>query len=127
MKERIPFQILPAEIPDHIRKAISGYLDKLRQQINTQALDITNVASSQVVASNLVLADASAGAVTMTLLPAKNWIDQTIHIKKMDPGVNLVLIAGQAGETIDGAATVTISTQYSVVSLISDGGKWYKV
>ncbi len=40
-------------------------------------------------------------------------------------GTDNITVATQGSETIDGAATVTINTNYGVVRLYSDGSNWF--
>lgn len=73
-----------------------------------------------------VLANASGGIITLTLPAlaacARGW---KIKIKKTDSSSNNVVIATPGAETIDGAATLSISTQYNAVALVTDGLNWY--
>jgi len=78
------------------------------------------------VLERMILADASAGALTITLPSAANaW--QRIVVKKIDATENAVVVAGAGGQTIDGAATVTITRQYVSVDLEPDGANWWVV
>jgi hypothetical protein len=49
------------------------------------------------------------------------------HIKKIDSGAGNVIIDGNASETIDGATTYTLTTQYESVTIVSDGATWWIV
>jgi hypothetical protein len=80
--------------------------------------------TSNYTASNgdVVLADASAGAITVTLpTPTAGAV---INVKKIDSSANAVTIDG-AGATIDGQASIQITTQYESYTLVSDGSNWY--
>jgi len=70
---------------------------------------------------DIVLVDASSGAVTVTLpSPDKNTI---VAIKKIDSSANAVTIdAGTS--TIDGSSTVQITGQNDVYLLVGDGSDW---
>jgi hypothetical protein len=69
-----------------------------------------------------VIADATSGAVTVTLPDAHS--DRVVSVKKVDASNN-VTIATPSSETIDGAATKVLSTQYDAVILIADGSNWH--
>lgn len=75
----------------------------------------------------LVLADATAGAITITLPPAANMPGKHFYIKKIDSSGNTVTIDGNGAETIDGAATKVLSTQYASHHIISSNGSWHIV
>lgn len=74
----------------------------------------------------LVNVDATGGAVTITLYAAANNTGKIVTVKKIDSGSNAVTVDGNAAETIDGAATVSLADQYDSVSLVSDGTNWVK-
>ena len=67
-------------------------------------------------ADGVVLVDASAGAVTVTLPSASAAIrGRSWTIKKMDSSANNVVIAAASGDLIDGSATYSFNTQYKTV------------
>jgi type II secretory pathway pseudopilin PulG len=69
--------------------------------------------------------DASAGSVTANLPPAAAHKSKRYAIKKVDSSGNAVVIDGADSETIDGATTVSIATQYVTVTVVSDGTQWW--
>lgn len=71
-----------------------------------------------------VLADASAGPMTVILPPLSDAPGQTINIKKIDATANLLTIDGSAAETIDGAATISTSTPKASFSMQSTPNGW---
>lgn len=73
----------------------------------------------------LFLCDTSSGAFTITLPPAGLTPNRIIHIKKIDSSVNNLTVDGDGSETIDGAAMETLSTQYEVLTVVSDGSNWH--
>jgi hypothetical protein len=75
-------------------------------------------------AGDVILADATGGAFTVTL-PVATGVTVSITVKKIDASANAVTIDGNAAETIDGAATRLLSTQYEAVTLWSDGTNWW--
>lgn len=73
----------------------------------------------------LIKVDATGGTVTISLLAAATAGNGfQIAIKKIDNSANTVIIDGNSAETIDGNPTLTLSTQYNVAVLISDGTGW---
>lgn len=79
-------------------------------------------------ATKVVTVDATAGAVTVTLLPAATAGDGfEVTVKKIDSSVNAVTIDGNGAETIDGATTLVLGSQYHSATLRCDGAAWHLV
>jgi len=73
----------------------------------------------------VVLANAADNAITITLpTPVTGRV---VVVKKIDSSENAVTVvpADSENTTIDGQASVTLSTQYEKVTLISDGTNWF--
>lgn len=118
---------LPSDIPGHWRQAISEYIELVAAQTNRIAHDMTAIATSQPVSSSIVLVDATASPVTVTLPPALNWRDDVLRIKKMDTGSNTVAVVANGTEKIDETSTIAITVQYVCIQCFSDGEQWYIV
>ena len=86
---------------------------------------VTGAATITTVSDNVLLADASGGAVTVTLPAAADVTGRHFTIKKTDGTGNTVTIDGAGAETIDGATTQVISTQYTSRTVASDGTQWW--
>lgn len=71
----------------------------------------------------LILADATAGAFTVTLPPAADAKGKLLFIQRTSASNN-VTIDADGSETINGSATVTLSSQYASRLLISTGSAW---
>lgn len=65
----------------------------------------------------ILLVDCTAGAITITLPDAVGNTGLSLYIKKIDSSGNAVTIATVNNQTIDGAATQTISTQWQTYQL----------
>lgn len=72
---------------------------------------------------DVILADATGGVFTVSLPTAVGWTKR-ITIKKIDTSANVVTIGTTGGQTIDGASTRLLNTQFSSVTLVSDNGNW---
>lgn len=87
----------------------------------------TTVTSSQSLTDSSgfinILADATAGAITLTLGSALGN-NVAYSIKKVDSSTNFVTIDADGSETIDGAATIVLKDQYNYVQIVSDGTNW---
>lgn len=67
-----------------------------------------------------VRADATAGAVTVTLNPSSSNSLKMMHVMKVDATANNVVVALPAGDTLYGAAgSLTLATQYKSVTLLA--------
>ena len=71
----------------------------------------------------IVLADASGGAVTVTLPSPSEALLTTV--KKIDSSGNAVTIATPSTETIDGASSESLSSQWEAVETTSDGVDYF--
>jgi hypothetical protein len=106
------------KIEQWISRASDGYLFHTRR-ITASATLILN--------DSIVLVDATAGAVTVTLPPALNAEEKRFTIKKVDASGNAVTIDGNGAETIDGAATKSLAAQYNAYDIVSQNGAWWIV
>lgn len=71
--------------------------------------------------TSIALCDTSSGGFTVTL-PAPS-LNQILHVK--NTGTNVLTIATPGSETIDGSATISLTTQYESVMLHFDGTNWH--
>lgn len=74
-------------------------------------------------ADSIILGDASGGAFTVTLPTAVGVTGVHYTIKKNDSSINAVTVDTTA-ETIDGAATYSLPSQWKYVNVVSDGANW---
>ena len=111
---------------------IAGALDTLAAQNYARWLDFRTV-ETRAVSSNailadesvsVILADAAAGAVTITLPNPLAWTNKWLTIKKTDATANVVTVTGGVGVLIDGAGTQGIAYQYDAITVVSDGTSW---
>lgn len=79
----------------------------------------------------ILLVNASGGNITITLpdsglvASTKDEMGKIFYIKKVDATANTVTVDGYSTQTIDGAATNVISTQYDSITIVSDGSNWH--
>lgn len=78
-------------------------------------------------AYGIILADATAGAITVTLPAAADYKEKLFSIKKIDSSANIVTVAAASGETIDEATSHLIPVQYVSIDVVSDGTEWWIV
>jgi hypothetical protein len=72
-----------------------------------------------------ILCNAVGGAITINLPTAVGITGRIYKFKKTDSSANVVTIDGNAAETIDGSATLVISTQYTSFEIQSDNANWW--
>ena len=78
-------------------------------------------------ADNIMGISSDDGAITITLDTDHVVAGKTFIIKDQDGNAasNNITIDTEASETIDGAADYTISTNYTSISIYSDGTNWF--
>ena len=73
-----------------------------------------------------ILIDAAGGARTVTLPNLGNGDNGfTVQVMKTDDSANAVTLDGNGNDTINGAATQKLTTQYQAVTLEWDGSAWF--
>jgi len=77
------------------------------------------------ITDHTILCDASGGGFTRHLPAAPSAPGSGVHIKKTDSSGNSVTIDGNGAETIDGAATLVISAQWTSYQIQSNGTSWF--
>lgn len=80
-------------------------------------------AYTMVATDYMVLVDTTAGNVTITL-PTAVGIAGTVYVIKKKVAGNTLTIDGNGAETIDGSATVSLTTQYDYRMIMSEGANW---
>lgn len=101
-----------------INQGADGFLNNVRKVTSSQ---------SALISDSVILADASGGAVTVTLKPAAECVGKIVSVKRLNSGANNVTVACNGSETIDGSATVSLTTQYQSVTLTAYEGNWWKL
>lgn len=96
----------------------TGVTDRLAIVTKTGAYTATD-------ADLVILCDASSGAFTITLPTAVGRAGKVFHIKKIDSSANGVTVDGNGSQTIDGATTQVIATQYNSIKITSDASNWH--
>lgn len=96
----------------------------------SEPLDIRRVKEDYRITNSdrVVVVDASPAAVTITLPKAATMINRTLEFKKIDSTANAMKIESNFPEQIDGAASVSTTTQYAIFRLKADAkGKCWLV
>lgn len=74
---------------------------------------------------DVILADTSGGAWTLTLYAASGNSGKVLTIKKTTSDFSALTIDANDSETIDGQATTTVNTQFEALKIICDGTNWH--
>lgn len=88
--------------------------------ITTKTADYTAGASDYT-----ILVSCSSANITITLPAVASYVGRIYNIKKIDATGYTVTVDGNSSETIDGALTQVISTQYESLQIQSNGTSWY--
>lgn len=105
-----------------IKLTDSDYLSANIQQ-NSSVVSKSTTYTAKV--NEFVLSDASGGAFTVTLPTAASASGKEVTVKKIDSSGNAVTVDGDGSETIDGALTATLSSQWDSVVVVSNGSNWF--
>jgi hypothetical protein len=73
----------------------------------------------------VVVYNATGGASTVTLPAAASSANVKITVKKTDASANTVTVDANLSETIDGATTAVVGTQYTSLTFVCDGSAWH--
>jgi hypothetical protein len=87
----------------------------------------TTVTTNYTVTDNdyVILADATAGAITIALPTAVGRMGRIYNIKRINTNANSVIIDASGAETIDRTATKTLVLAYTAVTVYSDDSNWW--
>ena len=106
-------------VASYSRQIIQSNMDTGIFRITGQLQHTTvhQVATYTAAKENVITCDASSGAFSINLPPVATSAHRTYTIKKIDATANAVTVDGNAAETIDGATTFSLSTQYDFVTV----------
>lgn len=76
---------------------------------------------------DVILADATGGAITLNLPAAASSTNRRLVVKKIDSSGNAVTLDGNAAETIDGAGTLALATQWAHTTIVCNGTAWFVI
>lgn len=86
---------------------------------------IANATLDNTYRNKVILCDATAASFIVSLQAAATAGDGfTVIIKKIDSTAFTVTVDGNAAETIDGATTKVLSSQYDTIEIVCDGSNW---
>lgn len=106
------------------RSTSDARLRDLVARVQRKAIRTISAAYTATGGDDVILVNTTGGSVTVTLPPAGTHYGHTYYVKKL-VAANTVTIDGNASETIDGATTVALTTQWGTVTLVSNGVAWF--
>jgi len=112
--------IIPAVLADTRVAEEAERATELVRNTKTVSSDYTAVLDDDV-----ILVDASAGEVTITLPSAIGINGYCFNIKRISDGSNNVIVAAPSEESIDGEDSQAITQQYMSFPIISNGSGWH--
>jgi hypothetical protein len=96
-------------------------LANIQRAIRTPQTVSTAANYTATTAEDLVLVDATAGAITVTLPDPARAVNGTWTIKKVDASGNAVTVAAAVTTTFDAGATLSLPAQYDAATVRSTG------
>lgn len=119
---QLPVQI---SIVDSYGKPTQPFVSYL---ISTDLTNNIKSTTSSITASNkdYIVANASSGAITITMPKASQSKGSIVSITKADSSANNVTIARQGTDLISGSTSATLSSIGSYITLICDGINWWR-
>jgi hypothetical protein len=103
------------------------WLDTSTSATGTASLALATKTAAYTITDSdaVILCDASAAAITVTLPTAVGRLGRVYNIKKIDSSPNIVTVDGDGSETIDDGTTAALTVQYEAITIISDSVSWH--
>lgn len=93
---------------------------RITYDVKQKAADYAIVAATD----SVIVADSTTATVTITLPLAGSFSGRQFFVKRVNAGANNVILAASGADTIDGAATKTLSAQWSGITVVAEAGTW---
>ena len=102
-------------------------LEALDRKVDEGAtVDTVTTTASLTIDNEVVLVDASSGAVVLSVFAAADGY-RPLTFKKTDTSANTVTIDGDGAETIDGDPNYVLSERLESITIVSDLSNWWVV
>lgn len=116
-----------------VNKSGALYINSLPIKDTGSAVRVKSITGNYTAlwSDTVLLVNATGGNITVTLPDSgtvaspKDEMGKIFYVKKVDATANTVTIDGYSTQTIDGATTNVINTQYDSVTIVSDGSNWH--
>lgn len=110
---------------EELNNILRGVDRELIQRLRGEFVQTVTTTYSILVSNFVILADASGGAFTVTLPDPNEARDHRYTVVKVDATANVTVDGGSGN--INGSASVTLTTQYERIDVVSDGSNWFRV
>ena len=111
------------ELNEYLSRELRRIEYALQAYEQSLTVDLLEQTANVSVASNVML-NCSATAIVITLPSATRIQGQRFTFKKTDSGANKAAIRTVGTQTIDGATSSSLTAQYQVKTILSDGTNW---
>lgn len=91
---------------------------------NHNVVSITSATYSATIDNDIINCNCTSNAITISMPTAVGNGGKQIVVRKSDSTTNNVVVEGNLSETINGALNISLTQQYTSVSLVSDGANW---
>lgn len=118
--------LLPSATASYnIGSTTTSFARTFSQAVFTNIQTITAASDTLVTTDTTNLCDCTLNQIDIDIpTSSSDYVGNEYVIKKIDASANTVVIT-PTGRTIEGAASLTLTTQYESVSIISDGTNWF--
>lgn len=119
--------------PSTVTATELGYLSGVTSSVQTQlngksgvgAVQSKTAAYTALTSDSYINCNATSAAFTITLYTAVGNAGKTLTITKTDSTFNSVTVDGSGSQTINGALTAALCTQFESITIFSDGANWF--
>lgn len=103
----------------------AGDLNELAQLLTGVVYVKKTTTYTALATDDVITADATGAAFTVTLPSAIPNLGKVFRIKRLNAAANAVTVDTTSAQTIDGAASKALNTQFAALSVVSDGANWH--
>jgi hypothetical protein len=107
-------------IQNQINRGADGFLFPPKRLTSADSPYTMNINDS------ILICDTTGGSITINLLPALEWEEKVLTVKKII-AANTVTVEADGSETIDDAANIAFTAQYAVLKFAPEGGEVWTV
>jgi hypothetical protein len=107
-------------IENQINRGADGFLFSVKRLTSADSPYDMNVNDS------ILICDTTGGSITINLLPALDWEEKRLTVKKII-AANTVTVEADGAETIDDAANLAWTVRYESHEFVSEGGEVWAI
>ena len=131
-KLNIKFYPQPTYNQSQIVKALSNIENQFNKAVDGRLFPVKRLTTGTYdmnINDGILICDTSGGNVTISLLPADEWNEKVLIVKRLDSGGSAgnVIVDPNGSETVDGSATDTITGSYQSKMYVAQGGSIFTI